>query len=503
MHRRETSREGKWSKGPLKIKKRAKDQPFQPVNLDRYIGNWIFLNITYDHFGNEIINRNPNQDLELDDEDTDEEVVSTSCVSSSLVPTMSTRKVSDCFSVNDIFYPSSLTIPFSINSPVQMLSSVEGNLFDYFVAAICPSCSFSYSQNPYLTLITPMSLEFAPLKSAVLAVSANQLRLLNNKRFEKEALYHKSMALSAVQGAIDAGKVDWGVIATVLMLCFYDISDGCNASWVTHLRGGLNLLDHISTSSTSSTYSMLQRFLRMYFVAHAIMSRTALEDDPIEQSYEWDEDDNLDEIDTSMGCSRALMLSIRETAVLASKISKIQQDRPLNHAEIATFSASCDTIERTIHGLRQTLPSCTNKPSELLQIAEVKRLCALLYLRERLGSIPNSTTTNNIPSTTLDAASIAYKSNLTANITCLLSTLPDSSTLLWPLFVLGNTQLDEEQRRFVSERLRSIEKVRNLGSVRQARLEVEEAWKRSDMGSDAKRYWGTRTGERPKLISLA
>ncbi|RDW67559.1 hypothetical protein BP6252_08955 [Coleophoma cylindrospora] len=233
------------------------------------------------------------------------------------------------------------------------------------------------------------------------------------------------------------------------------------------------------------------------------MSRTALEDDPIEQSYEWDEDDNLDEIDTSMGCSRALMLSIRETAVLASKVSKIQQDRPLNRAEIATFSASRDTIERTIHGLRQTLPSCTNKPSELLQIAEVKRLCALLYLRERLGSIPNSKTTNNMPSTTLDAASIAYKSNLTSNITCLLSTLPDSSTLLWPLFVLGNTQLDEEQRRFVSERLRSIEKVRNLGSVRQARLEVEEAWKRSDMGSDAKRYWGTRTGERPKLISLA
>ena len=64
----------------------------------------------------------------------------------------------------------------------------------------------------------------------------------------------------------------------------------------------------------------------MYFVAHAIMSRTALEDDPIEQAYEWDEDDNLDEIDSSMGCSRALMFLIRETAALASKVSKVRMN---------------------------------------------------------------------------------------------------------------------------------------------------------------------------------
>lgn len=163
------------------------------------------------------------------------------------------------------------------------------------------------------------------------------------------------------------------------------------------------------------------------------------------------------------------------------------------------MSTARDTIERSIHDLNQTLPSGTNKPSELLQIAEVKRLCALLYLRERLGNPANCSTTSGTPD-----ASTAYKSGLVSTIKGLISALPDSSTLLWPLFVLGNMQLDEEQRRFVSERLRNIERVRNLGSVRQARLEVEEAWKRSDMGSDAQRYWGMRTGkQRPKLISLA
>lgn len=78
---------------------------------------------------------------------------------------------------------------------------------------------------------------------------------------------------------------------------------------------------------------MLEKFLRMYFVAHAIMSRTALEDDLIDQSYEWDKEDNLNEIDTSMGSSRALMILIRETAVLASKVSKVH----INHVSCALY----------------------------------------------------------------------------------------------------------------------------------------------------------------------
>lgn len=83
------------------------------------------------------------------------------------------------------------------------------------------------------------------------------------------------------------------------------------------------LLERISHWSVSSSYSGLARFLRIYFVAHAIMSSTALEEDPVEQEYEWDEEDNMDEIDTSMGCSRALMSLIREIVVLASRISKV------------------------------------------------------------------------------------------------------------------------------------------------------------------------------------
>ena len=103
------------------------------------------------------------------------------------------------------------------------LSSIEGNLFDYFVLSICPSCSLSPSQNPYLFYLTPMSFDFPILRSALLAVSANQIRLLGDRRFERDAWSHKAKAIRGVQEAIDSGVVDVGTVATILMLCFYDV----------------------------------------------------------------------------------------------------------------------------------------------------------------------------------------------------------------------------------------------------------------------------------------
>lgn len=223
---------GIWSKKPQNSKKAAKIHPFQPVDLNRYCRDWIFLNLTYEHFGNNnsIQDREPPLALRECPKESDEEIVADSL---SIVPVPKLPNVSSGLSDSDWMDSSFLSVPFSVNTHSWASSSIEGNLFDYFIASISPSCSFSSSRNPYLTLIAPMSLNFAPLKSAVLAVSANQLRLLNDKRFSREALYHKSMALNGVQKAIDSGEVEWGVIATVLMLCFYDVHTQPTAFLIT------------------------------------------------------------------------------------------------------------------------------------------------------------------------------------------------------------------------------------------------------------------------------
>lgn len=53
---------------------------------------------------------------------------------------------------------------------------IESNLLSYFVERIGPSCSLSSSHNPYLRFLIPMCFPYPTLKSALLAVAANQLR---------------------------------------------------------------------------------------------------------------------------------------------------------------------------------------------------------------------------------------------------------------------------------------------------------------------------------------
>jgi hypothetical protein len=72
-----------------------------------------------------------------------------------------------------------------------------------------------------------------------------------------------------------------------------------------------------------------------------------------------------------------------------------------------------------------------------------------------------------------------------------MSTLPDMHTLLWPLFVLGNAGLqNEEQRRFVLDRLISMEKTQNLGSVKRTIIAVKHAFKTKSLLSPGARLWG-------------
>lgn len=83
----------------------------------------------------------------------------------------------------------------------------------------------------------------------------------------------------------------------------------------------------------------------------------------------------------------------------------------------------------------------------------------------------------------------------------LMSTVPDSETLLWPPFVLGITELDnEQQRRFVLDRLGNIQQKQNLGSVRRTIDAVKHAFATKSVLSPDEWAWGH---ESYGFISLA
>ncbi|PYH69518.1 MFS general substrate transporter [Aspergillus vadensis CBS 113365] len=139
--------------------------------------------------------------------------------------------------------------------------------------SIGPDCSLSSNDNPYINLLTPLAFCHPTLRNAMVSVAANQLRLLGDARYTNEAALYKDRAIQGLQQAVELRNIDDGIIGTILMLCFYDISDKCDSSWVKHLEAGLDLLNCLPLTASSS--QGLRKFFQMYFVAHDIMRRTA------------------------------------------------------------------------------------------------------------------------------------------------------------------------------------------------------------------------------------
>lgn len=175
------------------------------------------------------------------------------------------------------------------------------------------------------------------------------------------------------------------------------------------------------------------------------------------------------------------------------------------------FIQKCEDIGNALDRLNQKLPAnCPPTDSFILQIAEIKRLTALLYFTENLGDIVSSlphiqgyspynscspstksaqscSSSSSTPSFSLTllshspSAKQPTKQRLVSSVIDLISTLPNPNTasVIWPLYMIGHSTglEDETQKRFVLERLEAIQQTRNLGNVRQARIAVERTFR--------------------------
>ncbi|KAL5340305.1 fungal-specific transcription factor domain-containing protein [Aspergillus crustosus] len=472
-------REGVWSKRP-RSKTSSKDSAFHGLALHEYVDRWIFLNLTVDDLGQSC------RDYQ-------------SLPPSDHLPPLPHNSDHD-HDHNDF----TLKPPPYHSHPLHTFPPTDAHLLDYFIHGISPSCSLSETQNPYISLIVPLSFISETLRNALLAVAANQICLLGRPRFRQEACVYKDKALQGLQrdlGSSSNGS-DEGTVATVLMLCFQDISDGCSPSWITHLRGGLKMMDF----KNAHRFPSLWKFFRMYFVAHDIMSRTAFDDGEcgnLDEELEfWSDGDDLEEIDVLMGCSRGLMTLIHRISALASKRDNITKHRALTPSETDFYTNATTTLYHDLLTLGQTLPPYSQTPSPLLgRIAHIKHQSALLYLTQRLTpSLPQAPSTSPTSPTSIPIP--PSTTHLTTSLINSISTLPTptKATLLWPLFVLGNSCLEnQDHRRFVLDRLEDIQQARNLGSVRRTIEAVKHGFGMGGLEPEGERDAGTRL----RYISLA
>jgi hypothetical protein len=146
---------GKWYK---KTKtKTSRSEPggrYEPVDLRPYVGMWVFFNASKDDFETYCGEHAGSLEERLVEEQQENSaVLSEYELITTLVRTEEIEYNGECLPL-DAMTP---FMPTSSFSSYFTFSSIEGNLFSYFVTSIGPSCSLSSSQNPYLAYLTPMS----------------------------------------------------------------------------------------------------------------------------------------------------------------------------------------------------------------------------------------------------------------------------------------------------------------------------------------------------------
>ncbi|KAI8657207.1 hypothetical protein NCS57_01098400 [Fusarium keratoplasticum] len=362
--------------------------------------------------------------------------------------------------------------PIARNPSPLALGDNEIYLLDYFTHGVSPRCTTWPADNPFARTMLPicMSGPNKPLFNIVIAVASHQLSLLNDTRFRKDIWIYRGKALRAFQaemGRLQSGRecsVDWEqVISTLVMLTFFD--------------------------------KELYKFFFAYFAQHEALSRTtsALSDPHDGQPMQWfppELDIDMTIIDSLLGCSHELIYLISSISDLATRKQSQtygSRDQVLEAADgvkqehPAALKEHRDSIERQLHALIQHLPP--DKPDlpgyathgsstieELAYIAETRRLSALIYLYFRIDGL---------------SPGHSPISRITGQILALIPKISlRSHALLWTLFIVGTMGIGQGDgdpgRKFILERLVSLQRTRELENVRIAREVVEAVWKIRD-----------------------
>ncbi|KAK7413780.1 hypothetical protein QQX98_007347 [Neonectria punicea] len=368
------------------------------------------------------------------------------------------------------------------------------HLFDFYITTLCPNLSNSLTENPYLEFIAPLSLSSAPLYHSVLSWSAHELsfRKPGERSYRQISAHHKVQALRGLRQEIESSQGSTAsaspsslasVLATMIVLSCQEIVEACSSTWIAHLKAA-RMLCSILWPKGHDAPDSFRRFCIMWFVSHEIMSRTAWIQETLFEPSEWFAGDDETEIDVMIGCSRGLIQQLSETSTLITDI----RNQPATSSNISAFMIRRNRIEAALQRLGQRISTTKGSaPLELSDIAESKRLCALIYL---YTCIDNATPSSPVIQT------------LTARVMLILTKLPPKPSLTFPLFVVGTLGVwNEDDRRLVLDMLTSMIKARPLASIIRAEEVIREVWLDRDLGNCER--WEDLVETRGKLLSLA
>lgn len=364
------------------------------------------------------------------------------------------------------------------------------------VNRMCSTCTLLDGRdNGYRNVIIPISISSPLLLKSVLAVAANHLRF-HDPSYRITALQYRGLTLKNLQMLLqcETDSISTSeLLSTILMLCFFDISDGCTSDWMEHLDGASKVLTQLSASSHErNSNSTILSFIGEYFASHNIMAYTALahptrerEKALLEGGLNWLSKINRpdQEIDCIVGCSKELMSIILEVS---------QQIRSQNNASTAEerhdiFLWKMRAEDRILTLTQEppitsgsspsSSPSTTQSLSTVRKTAEAFRQATLILLQYLAPS-------SSSPTVTQDAIQASVRKILDLLALCPISPIGARSSSLWPYFVASCHVTADEDRVFVLRRFHEMESRKRFGNISPVREVVECVWKQADLRAD-------------------
>ncbi|RSL72607.1 hypothetical protein CEP53_001065 [Fusarium sp. AF-6] len=391
-------------------------------------------------------------------------------------------------------------------------TSADLRLFDFFVSYMCPGLSNSTKENPYWEFVVPLSFTSEPLFHALLSWAATEAAFTNpaaKDAYGVASVKNKGRALKGLRMEIEAAQGDWStasghsasILTTIIILSCNDIAILCSTVWMTHLRAARVLCSMVWPRHPSVCEpDKFRQFCIMWFVSHDIMSRTAWIQETLFDPGEWFASDDEAEIDPMIACSRGLIqqvsaigtliMDLRHSGKRKKKLRGADDGQGQEDATDPSIKSRRDSIEDGLKDLRQRISTGSDASESndvLLQVAEGKRLCSLIYL---YACIDNATPTSPVIQ------------GLTRRVMDLLADLPPKPSLTFILFVVGTLGVcNEDDRRLVLDKFDSLIKARWLAFVVRARDVVMDVWLDRDLGKAGS--WEDLVETKSKLLSLA
>ncbi|KAI1387989.1 uncharacterized protein F4822DRAFT_298391 [Hypoxylon trugodes] len=433
------------------------------------------------------------------------------------------------------------------------MTQLDDYILKYYNAVVCASASLVDDQrhNPLRYLILPMAAHSNTVFAALLAVGAVKMAY-NDPRYLHRALVHRQRVLTDlnkfIQGSLSDTSKCLEALVSAVMLCWYDISDQCRATWTSHIVGISGLLDACQgQASRSPGHETLLQFSQQYLMYHLVMAKSTLHVDGVipnsksilsrligvsssptrnrddrdgvheraprnstsvnEEPEERIEpclasfflDNELDEIDTHQGFSNRLLLLINDICDLRDSECS---------GKAGDANADTSALERRVIQIQSQLECLTQvPPKSVLQSSRDRRedyqTQPLLneFHKRRLELITMTAETNRLAALLfLDETCGTHfphiiprcrksRPDFIQKVLSLIQDICDTGPItaalpIWPVFVAGCMASSDDIRLQVLEIFDKFQRQKKFGSLPPALAVIRMVWNQRDLGCD-------------------